>query len=130
MPPPPTAKDQSVLYVSNIAATTTGTARLTALDTTTRQKRWWFEAPGYFGPDVHTTISADGSTAYVAVQRDLATCRGQKRVIYAVDTATGKEKWNLPTTADQFTASPILSGDGRMVYVATSATLFAIDATQ
>ncbi|HKP52546.1 MAG TPA: PQQ-binding-like beta-propeller repeat protein [Chloroflexia bacterium] len=97
---------------------------LFSLDTKTGRENWRFYTQCYSGGS--SVVVMDG-TIYVAGDNS-SSLRGNKQdmdsTLWAVDAATGKEKWSFPIK--DWTTAPIVSG--RSVYITGGKSLYAVDA--
>ena len=102
---------------STVYAGSNGDDSLYAFDAANGNKEWSFP----LGSTVSGTplkVSPDGSTVY---------CGSLDSGLFAVDAASGQEKWRLATFQGLF-SPPALSPNGSVVYVNGDSGLFAIDA--
>jgi outer membrane protein assembly factor BamB len=115
--------DGETLYVGR------GDGRVYALDTATGDRRWTFKTYNPVDPDdpdgggevIGGPLLTPDGTLYFATA---AAGPWETNAIYAVDAATGTQRWRHPAAEPSlpqlFWAAPVLSPDGRTVYVAGS----------
>jgi outer membrane protein assembly factor BamB len=116
-----------------IAENRADSAKLHAIQTLDGKDRWSADLgengnkDGNFPLVSSPALNPGGSTVYVG------TAGG---TVFAFDAATGKEKWNFPTSDDTtpnvIVSSPVVSSDGKVVYIASIGNvqgyLWALDA--
>jgi outer membrane protein assembly factor BamB len=97
---------------------------LRGFDPVTGEQKWSFELPNLHNCRHPPVLSPDGATVYFSYTERFT----RKGGTYAVDVATGEQRWKNVEWSCEHGRPPLLSADGKTLYVADDGKVTAFDA--